>query len=176
MGGIVMNLFNEDKKDKFTSTIAIETVNNLDDKKMNAIIDQFKGHYFDVVKYHIMEHCNIAALMLYCNNAPSDDEYDGSTLHVIFCVDSTHEQLAKPMVEVMYKRFIRIAHESVEGNMHPVFSIGEATFAEALSNSEENKEPESQFGFGHQHPLLDIIENIWNEEENDDNREEGKII
>jgi len=171
-----MNLFNEDKKDKFTSTIAIETVNNLDDKRMKAMIDQFKGHYFNVVKYHIMEHYNIAALMLYCNNAPSDDEYDGSTLHVIFYVDSTHEQLAKPMVEVMYKRFIRIVHESVKGNMHPVFSIGEATFTEALSNSEENKDPESQFGFGHQHPLLDIIENIWNEEENDDNREEGKII
>ena len=170
-------IFNEDKKDKFTSTIDIETVNNLDDKRMRDMIDKFKGNYFNVVKYHIMDHHSIAALMLYCNSATSDDEYDGSTLHVIFCVDSTHEQLAKTMVEVMYKRFIRIAHESVEGNMFPVFSIGENTFVEALSNNDETKDPERcQFAFGHQHPLLDVIENIWEEEENDDDREEGKII
>ena len=171
-----MNIFNEDKKDKFVSTIDIETVNNLDDKRMRDMIDKFKGHYFNVVKYHIMEHYGMAALMLYCNNASSDDEYDGSTLHVVFCVDSTYEQLAKCIVEGMYKRFIRIAHESVEGNMHPVFAIGENTFIEALSNNEENKEPDSLFSFGNQHPLLVTIENIWNEEENDDNREEGKII
>jgi hypothetical protein len=171
-----MNIFNEDKKDNFASTIDIETVNNLNDKRMRDMIDKFKGHYFNVVKYHIMEHYGMATLMLYCNNAPSDDEYDGSTLHVTFCVDSTYEQLAKLMVEGMYKRFIRVARESVEGNMHPVFSIGEVTFTEALSNAEENKELESQFAFGHQHPLLDVIENIWEEEENDDDREEGKII
>ncbi len=171
-----MNIFNEDKKDNFASTIDIETVNNLDDKRMMDMIDKFKGHYFNVVKYHIKEHYGMATLMLYCNNAPSDDEYDGSTLHVIFCVDSTYEQLAKLMVEGMYKRFIRIVHESVKGNMFPVFSIGENTFVETLSNSEENKGLKSQFSFGHQHPLLDVIERIWEEEENDDNREEGKII
>lgn len=171
-----MNIFNEDKKDNFASTIDIETVNNLDDKRMRDMIDKFKGYYFNVVKYHIKEHYGMATLMLYCNNAPSDDEYDGSTLHVIFCVDPSCEQLAKPMIEGMYKRFIRIAHESVEGNMFPIFSIGENTFVEALSNSEENKGLNSQFSFGHQHPLLDVIERIWEEEENDDDREEGKII
>lgn len=171
-----MNIFNEDKFDNFASTIDIETVNNLDDKRMMDMIDKFKGHYFNVVKYHITEHYGMATLMLYCNDAPSADEYDGSTLHVIFCVDSMYEQLAKLMVEGMYKRFIRVAHKSVEGNMFPIFSIGENTFIETLSNSEENKELESQFSFGHQHPLLDVIERIWNEEENDENREEGKIV
>lgn len=162
-----MNIFNEDKKDNFASTIDIETVNNLDDKRMRDMIDKFKGYYFNVVKYHIKEHYGMATLMLYCNNAPSDDEYDGSTLHVVFCVDPTCEQLAKPMVEGMYKRFIN--------------GVGRP-FVEALSNSEENKGPKSQFSlksqfsFGHQHPLLDVIERIWEEEENDDNREEGKII
>ena len=170
-----MNILNDNKKDKFKSTMAIETVNNLDDKRMRDMIDKFEGHYFNEVKYHIMEHHSMAALMLYCNDAPSD-EFGVNTLHVIFCVDPVYEQLAKPMVEGMYKRFMRIAHESVEGNLHPVFSIGELSFVETISNDEENDILSSSKFAGHQHPLLDVIENIWNNEEEDNMREEGKII
>lgn len=174
-----MNIFNDNKKDCFISTFDIETVNNLDDKRMLDMINKFNGYYFNEVKYHIMEHYGMASLILYCNNTPNDNR---STLHVVFCVDPTCEQLAKPMIEGMYKRFIRIAHESVEGksvegDMCPVFSIGELSFVETISNDEENKElANSKFAPGHQHPLLDVIEHIWNKEENDDDREEGKII
>ena len=169
-----MNIFNDNKKDYFISTIDIETVNNLDDKRMLDMINKFNGYYFNEVKYHIKEHYGMASLILYCNNAPNDNR---GTLHVVFCVDPTCEQLAKPMVEGMYKRFIRIAHKSVEGNEFPIFSIAENSFCECLSSDEENKEiASSKFAPGHQHPLLDVIESIWEEEENDDEREEGKII
>lgn len=172
-----MNIFNDNKKDGFISTIDIETVNNLDDKRMLDMINKFSGYYFNEVKYHIKEHYGMAALILYCNNAPNEDKIGRSTLHVVFCVDPKYEQLAKPMIEGMYKRFIRTAYKSVEGNEFPIFSIGENSFCECLSNDEENNVlASSKFAPGHQHPLLDVIEHIWIEEENDDNREEGKII
>lgn len=172
-----MNIFNDNKKECFISTFDIETANNLDDKRMRDMIDKFSGWYFNEVKYHIKEHYGMASLILYCNNAPNEDKFGRSVLHVVFCVDPTCEQLAKPMIEIMYKCFIRIAHESVEGNMFPIFSIGENSFCETLSNDEENKGlANSKFAPGHQHPLLDVIEHIWEEEENDDDIEEGKIV
>lgn len=171
-----MNLINYEKTDGFTSTIAMENINNLfeDDSRMKRMIDKFNGHYFNEIRYHVMEHYGMATFMLYCNNAPSNDVFEGTTLHAIFCVDTDYDQLAKMMVEGTYKRFIKAVHESVKGNMNPIFSIGTNTFGETLSNDEENESVNDSFG--HQHPLLDVIENIWNKEEEDNMREEGKII
>lgn len=169
-----MNLFNEDKTDRFTSTIEMENINNLSDNRMKDMIDKFKGHYFNEIRYHIMEHYGMSALMLYCNNAPSKDVYEGTTLHAIFCVDPDYNPLCNTIIESTYKRFIKAVYASIEGNEKPTFSAGTEPFIETLSNSEENHPVNDSFG--HQHPLLKVIENIWNREENDDKREEGKII
>ena len=87
--------------------------------------------------------------------------------YFIFCVDPNCDQIAKTMIEGTYKRFMKAVHENSYGN----FGIDLNAFGESLSNMEEN-----EGSFRHQHPLLDVIENIWTEEENDDDREDGKII
>lgn len=169
-----MNLFNEDKIDKFTSTIEMDNINNLSDNRLKDMIDSFKGHYFNLIRYHIMEYCGMSSLILYCNNAPSSDTFEGATLHAIFCVDPKYDKLSRSIIETTYKKFIKAVHNSVDNNENPIFSIGTETFGETLSRDEENHSVNDSFRY--QHPLLDVIENIWIEEENDDNREEGKII
>lgn len=162
-----MFILNEEKTFPFVSTIAMESMRRLfeDEHLMTGMLRKFKGSYFNEIRYHIMEYCGDPTFMLYHND--DENKHPGNTLHAIFCVDPNCDQIAKTMIEGTYKRFMKAVHENSYGN----FGIDLNAFSESLSNMEEN-----EGSFRHQHPLLDVIDNIWAEEENDDNREEGKII
>ena len=155
-----MEIENNDKYDPFTSIMTAETMSDLlaNNKKFEEMLDVFRGYTFDHVTYHIREKYGASMLMMYTNTAIEKAPMSiKRTLHVAFCVDSDYLSLAKAMVVTTYKRF----SETIDANP-TMFDKKDSAFVEDLVVCDDE--------------ILNVIKNIWEEEENDDNREEGKII